>query len=166
MSSLSNVTLDDSSSAITYIGNWDGQLHKGDPLVGEYSNGTFHASNTTGDTATFTWNGGGIWFFGAFRANHGYFSIKLDEKEKEYFNGQADSDIFNQVIYANADLEVGNHRIVLVNEANYNTSNFELTWVDLDYIMVQADPAQFDQSSIPSESRILTTGTPRVQAIL
>ncbi|WWC57977.1 uncharacterized protein I303_100512 [Kwoniella dejecticola CBS 10117] len=164
--SLTNVTLDDSSPLITYIGNWDGELHKGDPLVREYSNATFHASNTTGDSATFSWSGGQIWLFGAFRANHGYLSVKLDGDDKQYVNGQADKDVFDQVIFASGDIEIGDHQVVLLNEAGYETSDPKLSWVDLDYIVVQADPAQFDASRIPSGSRMMTTGTPRVQAVM
>ncbi|KAK6905055.1 hypothetical protein I204_07954 [Kwoniella mangroviensis CBS 8886] len=164
---LSNVTLDDSSPAIVYIGDWDGKIHQGDPLVSQYSNMTFHASNKLGDSASFRWTGGQLWLFGAFRANHGWFSVTLDGMEKQYFDGQKDPDAFQRLMFQSGDLEVGEHELVLLNEADHENKDPALSWVDLDYIIVQADPAQFDPSSSSfSTVNMITTGTPRVQAVM
>ncbi|WWC85643.1 uncharacterized protein L201_000509 [Kwoniella dendrophila CBS 6074] len=164
---LPNVTLDDTSPAILYIGNWDGDIHKGDPLVTQYSNTTFHASTLVGDTAVLHWNGGSIWVFGAFRANHGYFSISLDASEKQYINGQKEPDVFQQVMYSSGDLDSGDHTLILINEGDHDNVDETLTWVDLDYIVVQADSEQFDASKIADKAKnMITTGVPRVQAFM
>ncbi|WVW81621.1 hypothetical protein I302_103616 [Kwoniella bestiolae CBS 10118] len=164
---VSNTTLEDNSPAIIYIGDWDGEVHKGDPLVAEYTNSTFHGSSKKGDSASFRWNGGQVWLFGAFRANHGWYSITLDGLEKQSFNGQQDPDVFQQVMFDSGQLDVGAHELILLNEADYENKDPALSWVDLDRIMVQADGAQFDPSSSDfAAGHMITTGTPRVQAVM
>ncbi|WWD09913.1 hypothetical protein V865_008043 [Kwoniella europaea PYCC6329] len=65
------------------MGNWDGDDHDGDPLVDEYSNSTFHASSTSGDSMEFDFVGNGIWLFGASRPNHGFYSVQIDRSRYE-----------------------------------------------------------------------------------
>ncbi|WRT63493.1 uncharacterized protein IL334_000398 [Kwoniella shivajii] len=163
--SFPNITLDDTSPWIDYTGGWD-TIHQGDPLVARYSNSTFHASNATGDVAVFNWTGGAIWLFGAYRLNHGFYSVSLDGAEKQYTNGLSSKDVFHQVLYTSGDITNGSHNIILTNEQGYQNTDPTLGWMDLDYIIVQGDQDQFDSKAISPTSDMITTGTPRIQAVM
>ncbi|WWC60895.1 uncharacterized protein I303_103471 [Kwoniella dejecticola CBS 10117] len=165
-----NITIDDPSPLITYVGNWDGGDHDGDPFVGQYSNSTFHSSYTTGDVAKFDFEGNAIWLFGAFRPNHGYYSVSIDGAEKTYNNGNKTDDVFVQVLYSLRNLQQGKHELVLTNEKGYNGSDARngYGWLDLDFIMYQTSSSSSSPSSGTglaqyNDSMVITTGTPRVQ---
>ncbi|WVR05370.1 hypothetical protein IAU60_002384 [Kwoniella sp. DSM 27419] len=155
--SWTNVTVDDPSPLIIYSGDWDGSAHTGDPFVNRYSNSTFHASKSFGDSASFDWQGGQIWLFGAKRLNHGPYGVVLDTSDKVFASGQG-ADTFGQVLYASGELDEGSHHIVLSNEQGRNGSDLTLGWLDLDYIV-------YETLDVGGSAAFITTGTPKIQVI-
>ncbi|WVQ94752.1 hypothetical protein IAU59_001833 [Kwoniella sp. CBS 9459] len=179
MSSFLNVTLEDNLPSIIYSGGWDGDDHKGDTKIQEYSNANFHASETQGDSLLFSWNGGPIWLYGAKRPNHGHFSVSLDGAEKMFKSGFAPSNQFKALLWSSGDLPDGQHEVVIVNEKGHAQTDQALAWFDLDYIIVQADPAKFgtaaeqkqDTDALSADTahaadQFITTGQPKLQLIL
>ncbi|WVF67154.1 hypothetical protein IAT40_001900 [Kwoniella sp. CBS 6097] len=185
MSNFLNVTLEDNSPSIIYTGAWDGDEHKGDTKVPEYSNANSHATRTQSDSLLFSWTGGPIWLYGAKRPNHGHFSVSLDGAEKVFKSGFAPSDQWKALLWSSGDLQEGKHEVVVVNERGHAQTDEALAWFDLDFIKVQADPEQF--SVAPDQSRgkdqdsgteqrpgdityradtFITTGQPKVRMIL
>ncbi|OCF45409.1 hypothetical protein I317_00654 [Kwoniella heveanensis CBS 569] len=161
-----NVTVDDQSDLIVYQGGWDGTVHQGDPFVNRYSNGTFHASNTAGDSATFEWDGGCIWLFGAKRPNHGNFSTSLDGADKVISTTESENkvDLFEQVVYTSGEIQRGSHKLVVINEVGYEGLDESYAWLDIDYIIYEGDDqASSDTSDLKP---FITTGTPQVPMAL
>jgi hypothetical protein len=56
----------DSAPWITYTGAWGDS----DLATQDYNNGTFHFTDQPGATASFPFNGTGVWLYGAWRGNH------------------------------------------------------------------------------------------------
>ncbi|WVW82858.1 hypothetical protein I302_104870 [Kwoniella bestiolae CBS 10118] len=164
MSGNKNITLDDPSPLLTYVGKWDGDDHEGDPFIDRYSNSTFHASSTLGDSMKFTFKGNGIWLFGAFRSNHEYYSTSIDGSPKIYNNGNRPVDVFTQVLYSNSTLGQGRHEVVLTNERGYNGTDpgEGYGWLDLDFVIYQTSSSP-EGGQTKMGDMIFTTGTPRVQ---
>ncbi|WVF72002.1 hypothetical protein IAT40_006813 [Kwoniella sp. CBS 6097] len=160
---MKNVTVDDPSERIDYQGDWDGTVHKGDPFVNRYSNSTFHASNTNGDSVTFEWDGACIWLFGAKRPNHGNFSVSLDGGDKQYYTSESgpSSDLFQQVLYTSGEIPSGEHEVVMVNEKGYEGVDAKFEWLDLDFIIYQSD-----EEAAGNAEPFITTGTPQVPMLL
>ncbi|WVQ80484.1 hypothetical protein IAT38_002589 [Cryptococcus sp. DSM 104549] len=150
---LGNTTLDDNSPAIKYVGAWVGDEHPMDPYVDRYANSTFHASVTTNDTATLSWEGGAIWIYGAKRSNHGWFSISLDSADPLYYSGFSATETFQVLLYASGELDVGQHKVVLRNEKGHAQSSTDLKYVDVDFIVVQANPVQFAESTLANNTQ-------------
>jgi hypothetical protein len=86
-----------------------------------------HLQNST---ARFSFNGTAVYLYGAKRANHGGYSISIDEQEiPSTFNGSSTPEQFQTLLYGNASLSYGEHHVVLTNvEAP--------RWMDLDYIVI------------------------------
>lgn len=72
-----NITISDSSPLITYSENWTDSSSV-DPLRSAYADFTFHATQELGAAAKFTFNGTGIYLFGARRDNHGQYGVSID----------------------------------------------------------------------------------------
>lgn len=55
-----------------------------------YSNGgTFTLTNATSATATFEFNGTGVWLYGAKRPNHGTYSVLMDGENAGNMSGSS-----------------------------------------------------------------------------
>ncbi|OCF36607.1 hypothetical protein I316_01859 [Kwoniella heveanensis BCC8398] len=182
--------LNSSTLTLLYVGSMRHATPPGDPFVNRYSNGTFHASNTAGDSATFEWDGGCIWLFGAKRPNiidptlrdpirsdpirsdpithtsHGNFSTSLDGADKVISTTESENkvDLFEQVIYTSGEIQRGSHKLVVINEVGYEGLDESYAWLDIDYIIYEGD----DQASSGTSDLkpFITTGTPQVPMAL
>lgn len=55
-----NITIDDTSPLISYLGNWTA-FRQAD----YYANGTYTKASTTSSQAVLTFNGTGVWIYGS-----------------------------------------------------------------------------------------------------
>ena len=51
--------------------------------------------------------------------SHGYYSIQMDQGDKQYFNGYSANNSVHEVLFASQGLETGNHSVRLMNESEY-----------------------------------------------
>ncbi|KAI0051870.1 hypothetical protein FA95DRAFT_1554110 [Auriscalpium vulgare] len=110
-----NVTADDSSPLITYtpIGAWK-DTAAGDPSVPAYSAQSYHSSSAQGASATLSFNGTGIWLFGAKKPNYGTFTISVDG-ESVQGSAQSTQAAFQQMLGGKSGLPNGSHTVTLTN---------------------------------------------------
>ncbi|KAI0091119.1 hypothetical protein BDY19DRAFT_933898 [Irpex rosettiformis] len=127
-----NLTIDDTSPLIRYDTTWSDSSHA-DDYWSAYSNGTFHATDQYGATATLTFNGSAIYLYGAFRPNHDTYWVTLDGNVT-VGNGNPNStmNLFQHLMYSATNLPDGEHHLVLQNK--YSTAG--ASWVDVDYMLV------------------------------
>ena len=68
------------------------------------NNGTFTLTTVYGASATLTFNGTGVWFYGAKRGNHGPYNVTLDGKvftDDGFYDGQ----VFQQALFSAVGLD-------------------------------------------------------------
>ncbi|THH05379.1 hypothetical protein EW145_g4839 [Phellinidium pouzarii] len=96
-----------------------------------FGGGTFTLTSASGATATFAFNGTGVWLYGAKRSNHGLYSVALDGN-KQNFSGNVPvgDDEFQVPLFSASGLTLGAHTLVLENEG---TSPSEM-FLDVDFI--------------------------------
>ncbi|WVQ84456.1 hypothetical protein IAT38_006608 [Cryptococcus sp. DSM 104549] len=140
-----DVFVDDSSPQITYTsgtGGWISDHRIGtkfyDPMVGSYTDSTFHGTYTEGDQMKFAFNGSGIALFGAKRPNHGVFGAKVDDGDEMFVDTYAATSVYNQRLWALAGLSTSEEHIVII--TNYPsksdiTSSVNQWWIDIDYLV-------------------------------
>jgi hypothetical protein len=85
-----------------------------------------------GATASFTFNGTGVYLYGAMRPNHDQYSVTIDGHSVSLANGSASPDSFQQLLYGNGSLPYGLHQVILANDFVQVPSAF----VDLDYVVM------------------------------
>ncbi|KIP02359.1 hypothetical protein PHLGIDRAFT_298614 [Phlebiopsis gigantea 11061_1 CR5-6] len=124
-----NLTIDDASPIILYKGDWVDSLQS-DPFLSSYANGTFHSTNTSGN-ASFLFNGTAIYLFGAFRVNHGTYSVSLDNVTTSR-KGFGDPFKFQQNMFEQTGLGSGREHSVTLKGPPGGAAPY----VDLDYIVV------------------------------
>jgi hypothetical protein len=88
----------------------------------------------SGASATFSFNGTGIWLFGAKRGNHGLYNITLDGSTTTLSGFAADPGIFQTPLFGQSHLKNTLHTITLTN-AGANPNRY-LDFLDLDYVCV------------------------------
>ena len=118
-----------SSPLISYTTGWM-DTPVGDSYAANYSGGSFHATNTSGDAVTFKFNGTGVWFYGAHRPGYGDYSVAIDGNS--VFSGSAASSnpIFDQFLGGAANLSMGEHTAVLTSTGGGS--------IDLDSLIFEA----------------------------
>ncbi|THG98734.1 hypothetical protein EW026_g3508 [Hermanssonia centrifuga] len=110
-----NLTIPDTSPLIAYDGTWGDSSHIDSAWV-DYANGTFHATQEYGASATLVFNGSAVYIFGARRDNHDYYTTTLD--------GMSTTGATN--------LGGQQHRLVLTNTFTTPAD----PWVDIDYMVI------------------------------
>jgi hypothetical protein len=101
---------------ISYSGSWiDTPL--GDSLVGNYSGASFHAANATGSNASFTFNGTGVWFYGAHRPGYGDYTLAVDGRTVASGNAASNVTLLDQLLGGAMNLGMGQHTAVLSSSA-------------------------------------------------
>ena len=109
---------------------------------------TFTVTQQHGASMNLTFHGTTIWLFGAKRANHGSYTVSIDNQQT-LENGYNNQDIFGQVLFS-AGVASGVHTVVLTNTGNVTNSN----WLDIDYVRIS--PSSCDamiDDSIRSRTR-------------
>ncbi|KAF4586201.1 hypothetical protein EYR38_010475 [Pleurotus pulmonarius] len=160
-----NHTIDDRSPLIRYApaGTWSLGSKTGDPLASrcvrqsnnvampptlagaEYSNnGTFTLCTTAGASATFTFNGTGIWIHGARRSNHGPYEVNLDNDVKRFDGFQAVED-FTTPLFSADNLFNGLHTVSITNRRDTNNTR---PFLDIDFIIWTAEVQNASASQV------------------
>lgn len=80
-----------------------------------YTEAGFHTTSISGSTATFKFNGTGVWFYGAHRPSYGNYSLTVDGST--VFNGSAaaSNPVFDQFLGGSSHLDMGEHTAVFTN---------------------------------------------------
>jgi hypothetical protein len=137
--------VDDSSPFITYNGTW-GDSYAGDPYIDSYYEHTFHPTQTTvrrhafscedtrscpaqNSSANFSFNGTGVYLYGAKRSNHGAYAVSLDGQITSGNGSSPNAELFEQLLFSAVDLPYGTHELVLTNTAAPQ-------YLDLDSVVV------------------------------
>jgi len=148
-----NVSLDDSSPLISYSpsGAW-ADSPANDTRVQSYSSNSLHTTSKQGATATFSFNGTGIWLFGGKRSNYGAYSVSVDGNVVK--NGTASSSSFegNQLLGGAANLTMGQHTAVL--------SSTSSNPIDLDSVVFET---QVSGANGTVNSSLIMDRDPKVQ---
>lgn len=96
-----------------------------------YDNGgTFTLTTTYGASATLTFNGTGIWIYGAKRENHGPYNTTLDGKtytDDGYYKGQ----LFQQTLFSAVELDGTKPHTVSITNSLTDT---ERPYLDIDSV--------------------------------
>lgn len=128
-----NITIDAPSPMISYGGGWYPLTSEDAGLV-KYDGSTAVGSQVLQSFLTFTFNGTGIWLYGARRINHGNASVSIDNQSMTTFNGIGIPDQFQTLLFGQAGLSSGLHNLTLV-----NTGSISAPWVDIDYLIYEVD---------------------------
>ncbi|KAA1476066.1 hypothetical protein DENSPDRAFT_842954 [Dentipellis sp. KUC8613] len=120
-----NVTSEDSTPLITYapVGAWN-DSPDGDLFNQSYSGQSWHTTSTQGATATITFNGTGIWLFGAQRPNYGTYSISIDGQQTTG-NAGAQNPSFQQLLGGQSGLPMGSHTVVFTNTGSQTSLDLD-----------------------------------------
>ncbi|TDL24133.1 hypothetical protein BD410DRAFT_109294 [Rickenella mellea] len=132
-----NTTVDNVSPLITYSPPEDWyEGTRADPDFSRYSNGgTFTLTTSFNASATFTFNGTGIWIYGAKRINHGPYSVVLDNGPPVQGNGFSSSAVFQTPLFSAMGLQSGSHIVTLSNAVTDSNAPF----LDVDFIVWETD---------------------------
>jgi hypothetical protein len=139
------VLVDDSSPVISYHGPWTDS--RDDPNYVRYLNQTFHATQGTvracsifivayhplmlsmlQASASFSFNGTGVYLYGAQIDNHGTYTVEIDGKVVANNNGYG-NEIYQALLYSKLDLPYALHTVVLTNTG-------APSWLDLDFVTI------------------------------
>jgi hypothetical protein len=88
-------------------------------------------TNKEGSTMSVAFNGTGITIFGARKANHGHYLVKLDNTEATDIDGYSTTEAFRVPLFEEHDLPQGFHTVSLT---NLNETRF----LDIDYVGTQS----------------------------
>lgn len=125
-----NVSAEDCTPLITYgpVGAWT-DTPDGDAATQSYSAQSWHTTSTQGATATITFNGTGIWLYGAMRPNYGEYTVAIDGQATSG-NANSDNPLFQQLLGGQSGLPMGSHTAILTNTGSGS-------FVDIDSIIFQ-----------------------------
>ncbi|KAG6918052.1 hypothetical protein DXG01_016708 [Tephrocybe rancida] len=120
-------TIEENSPLITYLSDWTTGDSSTDNAASSYSESSFMATQTSGASASFTFNGTGVQIFGAKRGNHGPYSVKVDGATYPTTTGLLrDPGLFQQSLFAVDGLALGLHEVTITNQGT--------TFLDVDFI--------------------------------
>ncbi|KAG8778282.1 hypothetical protein FRC12_025058 [Ceratobasidium sp. 428] len=128
----SNFTIEDISPLISYQGQWSEILSPAlDSSLSSYQNSSFHSTQDGTAQAIWTFRGSALYIYGARRAGHGHYSVKLDDAAPEEFDGrpQSGNDEFQYPLYVKTGLSNTVHTVTLSNVPYENR-----TGLDIDYV--------------------------------
>ncbi|KAF8574584.1 hypothetical protein K439DRAFT_1665383 [Ramaria rubella] len=107
-----------------------------DSLWDDYSADSFRVTFSEGATATLNFAGTGVSLFGAFRPNHGNFSVNLDHGTIVNGDGNANN-IFREPLSQNYNLSNIEHFIQATNEPSSAGEYFDLDYVNIERVIGQ-----------------------------
>lgn len=128
MSLVTNL-IDDKSPLILYDSTWLPGNSWDDSSADQYYLGTFTTNNVTNGAASFSFNGTGVWIYGAKRGNHNTYTVQLDDNTYGPYTGYSAASEFMQVLFNYTTLSQGWHNLTLTNTG----TNAE--YVDIDLIV-------------------------------
>ncbi|KAI0762134.1 hypothetical protein BD413DRAFT_585845 [Trametes elegans] len=144
MAAFTNVTIDDSSPLIVYDPPEAWTHSSGNDAQG-YTNSTYHGTSVNGASAKFTFNGTGIWLYGARKRDYGGFILLVDDDVVAYANATASAAVFGQTLGGLSDLKLGQHVVSIMNGGTGP--------IDLDGIVYEtAEPQQLGSEAIAHDS--------------
>lgn len=128
-----NTTVQDYSPLITYspVEAWRGgsTVATSNPGFYEYFNDDYKTTNITNATASFMFNGTGVWVYGSKGRDHGEYTVLLDG-HPTVLNGSAPIPLFQTLLFGVDHLSQGQHILQIINtERNSAHSN-----IDVDFI--------------------------------
>ncbi|KAF9653279.1 hypothetical protein BDM02DRAFT_3087395 [Thelephora ganbajun] len=132
-----NVTLDDVSPLINYSPPeaWGAGSTTKDPYGQFYDhNGTFTLTTQFGASASMTFNGTGVWIYGAKRDNHGPYNTTLDGRTSSD-TGYSSINLLQRVLFSGTGLASGNHTVSIVNSLVDNSKPY----LDIDSIVYEVE---------------------------
>lgn len=136
--------IDDKSPLIQYDSTWIPGNSMGDPYADRYYLGTFSTNNVTNGQASFSFNGTGVWIYGAKRSNHAtYYYVQLDGVTWGPYNGVSTTQAFMQPIFNDSGLTQKMHTLTLTNQGSGSNN-----YVDIDLIVWQSEVGNSDQQVI------------------
>ncbi|KAI6017971.1 hypothetical protein BKA83DRAFT_4316342 [Pisolithus microcarpus] len=133
--------VDDKSPLISYDSTWIPGTSV-DQYADQYYLGTFTINDVPNGTAWFSFNGTGVWVYGAKRGNHYTYDVQLDGNTYGPYDGYYPTQEFLQVLFNTTGLTQGMHNLTLTNTAT-NSS-----YVDIDLIVWQSEVGSGDQQLI------------------
>ncbi|KAF8315823.1 hypothetical protein DL93DRAFT_2096495 [Clavulina sp. PMI_390] len=149
-----NISIDSPSPllSLTPASLWRPLKPADDSSYLSYANGSTAAVTGfagVGATATFSFNGTGVWVYGAHRPNHGWYNVTLDDQpEQPYFGQGANS--FQQLLYSSYGLDDGPHTLSIYNTGPGTDNDTSLVWFDIDWITYE--------TSLPAPASTSTFG--------
>jgi len=131
-----NISLEDSSPLIHYdpVSAWTDSPQN----ASSYSGSSFHSTTAHGASLSFSFNGTGVWLYGAHQPNYGAYNVSVDGKVVAQHDASSSSAAFQQVLGAVSDLEMGSHTVTLTNAGPA---------LDIDYVTFQTATSGSDQPS-------------------
>ncbi|KIK21507.1 hypothetical protein PISMIDRAFT_12265 [Pisolithus microcarpus 441] len=133
--------VDDKSPLISYDSTWIPGTSV-DQYADQYYLGTFTINDVPNGTAWFSFNGTGVWVYGAKRGNHYTYDVQLDGNTYGPYDGYYPTQEFLQVLFNTTGLTQGMHNLTLTNTAT-NSS-----YVDIDLVVWQSEVGSGDQQLI------------------
>ncbi|KAG8957010.1 hypothetical protein FRC00_004593 [Tulasnella sp. 408] len=140
-----NQTAEDSSPLIKWLpaDQWiDG--NSADNQLSKYSAGSFRLTTTNGAYAQFSFNGTGVWIYGAKRGNHGPYRCNVDGNDRPIQDGYSASDQISTELCSAPNLKMGSHTIKITNLQ----TDPNLPYLDVDYIIWETKIS--DEATVPS----------------
>ncbi|KAI5988701.1 hypothetical protein EDD15DRAFT_2371026 [Pisolithus albus] len=141
MSLVTNL-IDDKSPLILYDSTWLPGNSWDDNLADQYYLGTFTTNNVTNGAASFSFNGTGVWIYGAKRGNHNTYTVQLDDNTYGPYTGYSAAAEFMQVLFNYTTLSQGMHNLTLTNTG----TNAE--YVDIDLIVWHSEVGSGEQDLV------------------
>ena len=99
---------------ISYTAAWL-DTPAGDAFTANYTDSGFHTTSVSGETATFKFNGTGVWFYGAHRPGYGSYTLSVDGSTVFNCSAASSNPVFDQVLGGSANLSSGEHTAVFTN---------------------------------------------------
>ncbi|KAJ8469525.1 hypothetical protein ONZ51_g8939 [Trametes cubensis] len=78
-------------------------------------NSTYHGTSDSGAIAKFTFNGTGVWFYGAKKPDYGSLILVVDDDVAAYVNATASDTELGQFLVGASDLKMGEHVVSVMN---------------------------------------------------
>lgn len=99
------------------------------PPAPRYNHGTFTLTTQFGASASITFNGTGVWIYGAKRGNHAPYNTTLDGRTV-FNDGYSSVDMFQQVLFAGDGLDPGTHTVSIAD----SVVDAEKPYLDIDSV--------------------------------
>lgn len=99
-----------------------------------------------------TFNGTGVWIYGAKRPNHAPYNITLDDQPYAQNDGHSDEDIFQDVLFSTTGLTNGPHTVSIADSVvDPSRQYLDIDWVRLG--SVHSFPLVMGESVVSLPSR-------------